>query len=111
MRIATTALCSTLMLMVSAPFAGAFDFGTRAEAVAMAKRVQAKIKKDGLDATYRAINGGAKEFHDRDLYPFVVELTGVVHANGATPAVIGKNLYDLKDQDGKFLTQDMIRIA
>jgi uncharacterized protein len=111
MRIATTAVYSMLMLMVSAPFAGAFDYGTRAEAVAMAKRVQAKIKKDGLDATYRAINGGAKEFHDRDLYPFVVELSGLVHANGATPAVIGKNLYDLKDQDGRFLTQDMIRIA
>jgi hypothetical protein len=29
-----------------------------------------------------------------------------VRANGAFPAIRGKNLYDLKDQDGKFTTQE-----
>jgi uncharacterized protein len=111
MRFATAALVSTSMLAASMPAARAFDFGTRDEAVAMAKRVQAKIRKDGLEATYRAINGGAKEFHDRDLYPFVFDFTGLVRANGGTPAVVGKTVYDLKDQDGKFITQDMIGIA
>jgi TRAP-type uncharacterized transport system substrate-binding protein len=111
MRFATAAVVGTLMVPAAMPQAGAFEFGTRDEAVAMARRVQAKIKKDGLEAAYRAINGGAKEFHDRDLYPFVFDFTGVVHANGGTPAVVGKSAYDLKDQDGRFITQDMIGIA
>src|SRR5262249_34566749 len=66
---------------------------------------------DGLEATFRAVNGGVKEFKDRDLYPFIFDYTGVVRANGGTPAVVGKNVFDLKDQDGKFITQDMISIA
>jgi TRAP-type uncharacterized transport system substrate-binding protein len=32
-------------------------------------------------------------------------------ANGAFPGIRGKNLHDMKDQDGKFTTQDFVRIA
>jgi TRAP-type uncharacterized transport system substrate-binding protein len=99
------------MSMVHAPPVCALEFGTRDEAIAMVKRVQARIKKDGLEATCKTINNGAKEFIDRDLYAFVFELNGLVCGNGKTPAVVGKNVYDLKDQDGKFLTQGMIAIA
>jgi uncharacterized protein len=111
MRFVTATALSTLVLAASAPLACAFDFGTRDEAMAMVKRVQAKIKKDGLEATYRAVNVGVKDFHDRDLYPFIFDFKGVVHANGGTPAVVGKSAYDLKDQDGKFITQNMIVVA
>jgi uncharacterized protein len=111
MRFIIFALLSVLMLTISAPPGSAFEFGTREEAVAMVKRVQAKIKKDGIEATYRAVNSGAKEFKDRDLYPFIFDFAGVVHANGGTPAVVTKSAWDLKDQDGKFITQEMIVVA
>jgi uncharacterized protein len=110
MRFATAALFGMLMLMTSAPLARA-DFGTRAEAVAMVKRVQAKIAKDGLEATLQAINAKAKEFNDRDLFAFIADFDGYNRANGSNPGVAGKNLLDFKDQDGKFLTRDMIAIA
>ena len=88
----------------------AAEFGTRDEAVAMVKRVQEKFKKDGADATFRAINNG--EIKDRDLYPFVHTIDGTMHvANGAFPGIRGKNLHDMRDQDGKFTTQDFMRIA
>jgi signal transduction histidine kinase len=32
-------------------------------------------------------------------------------AHGARPALIGKNLFDLKDQDGKYLIRELIAIA
>jgi hypothetical protein len=82
MHFAAVALFSALMLTALATPTCAFEFGTRAEAVAIVKRVQAKIKKDGLEATCRAINSGAKEFHDRDLYPFVDDFSGNNYANG-----------------------------
>ncbi len=88
----------------------AAGFGTRDEAVAMVRRVQEKFKKDGPDATFRAINSGA--FNDRDLYPWVHTIDGTLHvANGAFPGIRGKNLHDMKDQDGKFTTLDFMRIA
>jgi uncharacterized protein len=91
--------------------AAAAEFGTREEAVAMVRRVQAKVKKDGLEATFKAINAGVKEFKDRDLYVFMLDLDGNSPANAGVPAVVGKNLADLKDQDGKFLGRDLIALA
>src|SRR6267154_702050 len=98
-------LAATSMIRVQAA-----EVGTRDEAVAMVQRVQEKFKKDGPDATFHAINNGT--FNDRDLYPFVHTIDGSLHfANGAFPGIRCKNLHDMRDQDGKFTTQDFMRIA
>ena len=90
----------------------AAEFGTKDEAVAMVKRAQEKFKKDGADATFKAISDQSiKEFHDRDLYPFIYDMKGLNVAHGARPALIGKNLLDLKDQDGTYLIREMVKIA
>lgn len=86
------------------------EYGTRDDAVAMVKRVQDGFKKDGPEATFRAIN--AKRFLDRDLFPWVFRLDdGTNMANAPLPAVRSKNLIDLRDEDGKFVVRDWIRIA
>jgi hypothetical protein len=54
----------------SAPAAN--EFGSKDEAVAMVKRVQAEFQKVGAEATFKAVSDkSTKEFHDRDLYPFI----------------------------------------
>jgi signal transduction histidine kinase len=99
-------------LMMLAPSASAAEFGTRDEAVAMVKRVQAMFKKDGPAATFKAVSDkSVKSFHDRDLYPFIYDMKGTCVAHGARPALIGKNLIDLKDQDGKYLIREMVAIS
>ena len=88
------------------------EYGTKAEAVAMVKRVQDMFKKDGADATFKAVSDkSVAEFHDRDLYPFIYDMNGICVAHGARPALIGKNLIDLKDQDGKYLIRELAEIA
>jgi uncharacterized protein len=100
----------TLLAVTSVLRLQAAEFGTREEAVAMVHRVQEMFKKDGPEATFRAINNG--QFNDRDLYPWVHTIDGTLHvANGAFPGIRGKNLHDMRDQDGKFTTQDFMRIA
>jgi len=94
----------------------AAEFGTKAEAVAMVKRVQEQFKKDGPEATFKAVSDkSTKTYHDRDLYAFIYYRSGaqkgVNVAHGARPALIGKNLIDLKDQDGKYLVRELIDIA
>jgi TRAP-type uncharacterized transport system substrate-binding protein len=110
MRLAAVLLFVSMCGLSALPLRAA-EFGTREEAMAMLGRVQEKFKKDGAAATFRAINSKEPEFADRDLYPFVTELTGLCVANGVTPAVRGKNIIDLKDQDGKFIIQEFVRIA
>ena len=93
------------------PSAGA-EFGTREEAVAMVKRVVETFSRSGAEATFKAVNDKAdRAFHDRDLYPFVYDLKGVNVAHGARPALVGKNLISLKDQNGVYLIQEMIALA
>ncbi len=92
--------------------AAAAEFGTREEAVAMVKRVQAEFARAGPEAAFAAVNDRSKpEFHDRDLYPFIYDLKGLNVAHGARPALVGKNLITLKDQNGTYLIQEMIAIA
>ena len=92
--------------------AAAAEFGTRDEAVAMVKRVQDQFAKVGAEKTFADINDKSNpSYHDRDLYPFVYDLNGLNVAHGARPALIGKNLISLKDQNGTLLIQEMIAVA
>jgi signal transduction histidine kinase len=111
MRLLAVIALITALSAFASP-ATAVEFGTKEEAVAMVKRVQEKFKKDGVDATFKAVSDqSTKEFHDRDLYPFIYELNGLNVAHGARPALIGKNLLDLKDQDGIYLIREMVKIS
>jgi signal transduction histidine kinase len=99
------------LITIASP-ATAAEFGSKDEAVAMVKRVQAEFKKAGPEATFKEVSDkSVKDFHDRDLYPFIYDMSGLCVAHGARPALIGKNLIDLKDQDGKFLIREMVSIA
>jgi cytochrome c len=106
---------SIATLTMFAP-AVAAEFGTKEEAIAMVKRVQEQFKKEGPEATFKAVSDkSVKEYHDRDLYPFVYDMRGANKglnvAHGARPALIGKILIDLKDQDGKYLIREMVDLA
>lgn len=106
------AAIATVAFLALGCSASADQNGTKDEAVAMVKRVEAMFAKDGADATFKAVTDkSTAEFHDRDLYPFIYDLTGTCVAHGARPALIGKNLLDLKDQDGKYLIRAMLDIA
>jgi|SRR5689334_18759443 signal transduction histidine kinase len=108
---AIAVITSVALLILSVSVAAA-EHGSKDEAVAMVKRVQAMYAQDGLEATLKAVSDkSVGEFHDRDLYPFIYDMNGTCIAHGARPALIGKNLIDIKDQDGKYLIQEMIKIA
>jgi cytochrome c len=78
----------------------------------MVKRVQDMFKAQGADATFKAVDDKAvASFHDRDLYPFVYDMKGTCVAHGARPALVGKSLIDLKDQDGVYLIRKMVNLA
>lgn len=110
MRFFALFVCAVLITIAS-PVTAA-EFGTNDEAVAMVTRVQTQFKKDGPAATFNAVSDKTvAEYHDRDLYPFIYDMSGKCVAHGARTALIGKNLIDLKDQDGKLLIREMVTLA
>jgi signal transduction histidine kinase len=97
--------------LLAAP-AFAADKGSSDEAVAMVKKAAAAIKADGKEKTYAAIaDVSNKDYHDRDLYVFVYDMNGVAVAHGNNPKMVGKNLLDMKDGEGKSMIKEMVDTA
>jgi signal transduction histidine kinase len=97
--------------LLAAPVYAA-DKGSANEAVAMVKKAVALIKSDGKEKAFAAFSDPAnKDFHDRDLYIYVYDLNGVAVAHGVNPKLVGKNLLDMKDNEGKPMIQEMVKVA
>ena len=84
---------------------------TAGEATAMVKKGIAFIKANGKDKGYAEINNKSGQFTDRDLYLVVYALDGTVRAHGANEKMIGKNLIELKDVDGKPFVKERVELA
>jgi signal transduction histidine kinase len=84
---------------------------TADEAVALVKKGVAFIKASGKDKGYAEISNKGGQFTDRDLYLVVYGLDGVVRAHGANGKMIGKNLIDLKDIDGKEFVKERVELG
>lgn len=97
--------------LVFAGAAGAADKATKEEAVAMVKKGVAFIKANGKEKGYAEITSKTSQFKDRDLYLVVYGLDGTVHAHGANEKMVGRNLIDLKDIDGKPFVKERVELA
>jgi len=85
--------------------------GTAAETEAMVKKAIAMAKAKGNDAAFAEINNPKGQFTDRDLYVFVYDMSGKVVAHGQNLKMIGKELIDMKDANGKEFVKERIEIA
>ena len=98
--------------LAAVPFIAQADEGALpADAIAMVKKGMAFIKKEGKDKGYAEITSKTSQFKDRDLYLVVYGLDGVVRAHGANEKMVGKNLIDLKDVDGKAFVKERVELA
>lgn len=84
--------------------------GTAAEAKAMVAKAIAAIKKEGRDKAFAQIDDPKGPFVDRDLYVVVYDLKGKVLAHGANAKMIGKDVIDLRDNDGKYFVKERVEM-
>lgn len=84
---------------------------TAAEATAMVKKGVAFMKANGKEKGHAEISTKGGQFSDRDLYLVVYGLDGTVHAHGANEKMIGKNLIELKDVDGKAFVKERVELG
>jgi signal transduction histidine kinase len=84
---------------------------TKTEAEAMVKKGVDFIKANGTEKGYSEISAKGGQFTYQDLYLVVYGLDGMVHAHGANSKMIGKNLIELKDVDGKAFVKERVELA
>lgn len=102
------AVCLSLVVGLAA---AAEERATRDEAVAFVNKAVAFVKANGKDKALAEFNDPKGKFIDRELYVVVVDLQGTVLANGANRKLVGKNLLQVKDLDGKSFVKEEIDVA
>ena len=110
-----TSIRTLTSIAAAAALLGAVSFAhadaTPDDATAMVKKGVAFIKASGKDKGYAEISSKTSQFKKEDLYLVVYGLDGTVHAHGANEKMIGKNLIDLKDIDGKPFVRERVEMA
>jgi cytochrome c len=97
-----------LIVVLAAGFAFAQAKGTTKEAQALLAKAVEFYKANGQAKAFTAFDDTKGKFVDRDLYIYVSDLNAKILAHGANPALIGKNLIELKDSDGKQFMKELV---
>ena len=84
---------------------------TKDDAVAMVKKAVATIKADGPEKAYAEISAPGSKFVNGEVYAYVAGLDGITLAHPTNPKLIGKNMQEAQDVDGKFFAKDMNELA
>jgi len=101
-------LVVALAVFLVAGVAWAAGKGTAKEAKAMVEKAIAYYKANGQEKAFAEFNNPRGKFVDRDLYIWVTTFKGHILSHGANEKLIGKDLYDLKDTDGKQFIKEII---
>ena len=104
-------IAAAIALVSSAALAAAGEFGTKDEAMAMVKVAVAFIKDQGADKAYPEISNRGGKFVDRDLYVVVYGLDGKVLAHGGNAKLVGKDMIEAQDVDGKYFVKERTELA
>ena len=84
--------------------------GTDKEAIAMVDKAVAHIKKVGREKAFADFNNKSGPFTDRDLYVVVYDMKGKVLSHGANDKMIGRDVIDLRDTDGKYFVKERVEM-
>jgi hypothetical protein len=110
MAMGAMSLAAVLILSVGSAPAKA-EFGTPKEAEALVAKGVAYIKKVGAKRAYEEINAKAPGWTDRDLYLTIYDLDGKCLVHGTNARMVGKDLIDLRDSDGRIFIKERMDLA
>ena len=85
---------------------------TERDAIAMAEKGAAFIKANGQDAFLKKIANKDPDYLQGSLYVDVRDIkTGIVLAHPVNPSIVGKDLTDIPDANGKKYRREIIELA
>ena len=96
--------------LISLAALAAGEHGSVEEAHALVKKAIAYYDKVGRDKAFADFSRSPGPFVDRDLYVVVYDMEGrsLAHIN---PKMVGKNLIDMRDGDGRYLVKERAEAA
>jgi signal transduction histidine kinase len=105
-----SAMMAGLMMVLVQTALAKDEFANAKEAEALVGKAVAAIKANP-QKTFDEITKKDAKWVDRDLYIVVYEMSGKVTAHAANDKMVGKDLIDLKDPDGKAFVKERVELA
>ena len=106
-----TATVAATVLLLSCTTALAAE-PTEKDAIAMAERGAAMVKAKGKEEVMKRITAKDPEFVQGSLYIDMRDVkTGIVLAHPYNPSIVGKDLTDVPDANGKKYRREIIELA
>jgi cytochrome c len=99
-----------IILLLCGPYTAAAAAPNEKDAVALAEKGARFVRSHGKAAMIARINSRDPEFNQGALYLAMRDLEGITVAHPTT-ALIGKNLLDVPDADGKPFRREMVAVA
>lgn len=87
------------------------DHGSKDEAKSLTNAALAHIKQVGNERAFKDFTTDKSNWNKKDLYVIAQDTKGTVLAHGANEKLVGKNLIDIKDQNGKLFVQELIAVG
>ena len=84
---------------------------TKDDAVTMVKKAVATIKDQGIEKGYAEISTAGGKFVSGEIYVVVQGFNGITLAHATNPKLIGRNMIDEQDVDGKYFAKDLVEIG
>ncbi|WP_223827324.1 cache domain-containing protein [Undibacterium oligocarboniphilum] len=81
------------------------------DAIAMVNKGLNYLQKNGKEALIREINQKNPDFLVGDLYLYVRSIDGPILAHPINPKLIGKNMLELPDAEGKLYRKEIVELA
>lgn len=78
------------------------------DALDLVTKAVAHVKEVGKDKALASFNDAKGPYVKGELYVFAYSLQGVILAHPMNPKLVGKDMTEVKDSDGKFFTKDFI---
>jgi cytochrome c len=101
-----------LMAIVTCVWAGSsFAADGKDEAKAMIEEAIAFLKANGKEKTLAELNNKDGKFVKGEVYVVALDLTATMLAHPYNPKLVGKNLLDVPDPDGKLFRKDIVETA
>lgn len=104
--LATLFACMATALF--SPGAIAQERGTREEAKALAEAAANHVKAVGVAKALKDFSTDKANWVKKDLYVVALDLQGHMLAHGTNEKLIGKNVMEMKDANGRFFTKAQI---
>jgi cytochrome c len=78
---------------------------------ALVERAVVHIHTAGRPQAFADITRRDGGFVDGDLYVFCNDLNGIVLAHGGNPTLVGKNLWGVRDSEGRLPVRELVHLA